>query len=133
MPLVFDIGQTYTFNTLASSILGSVVKNAKLVCVVDYDNVIKYHNFIDTTYANILSLLPEGTPVDAKSSLYYIFKSESGETLVISQYWVDEDSVEVVEFISFKVTVTNATLGDMQTVRDLLVASNLLNFNIEQL
>lgn len=133
MSLVFDIGKTYTFNTLAPSLLGTIVKNAKLMSVVDYDNVVKYYNFIDTTYANILSALPNGTPIDPKSSLYYIFKSESGETVVISQYWVDEESIQVVEFISFKVTVTDATLGDMQTVRDVLIAANILNFSVERL
>lgn len=133
MALVFDLKKIYTFNTLAPSKLGATIKNAKLISIVDYDSVIKYNNFIDNTYANILSVLPEGTPTDPKSSIYYIFRTESGIDLCISQYWVDEQSIQVVEFISFKVTVTDAAIEDMQTVRNLLISAGITNFNIEQL
>lgn len=128
-----DIGKKYTFSTLAPAILGATIKNAELVSIVNFDNVIKYNNFISNTYANILPVLSEGTPTDPKSSVYYIFKTESGADLAISQYWVDEESIQVVESINFKVTVTDASIEDMTTVRNLLLSAEITSFNIEQL
>lgn len=133
MSLLFDLNKTYTFNTLAPSILGASVKNAKLISIVDYDSVIKHNNFVDNTYANILSVLPIGTPTDPKASIYYVFKTEANTELALSQYWVDIESIQVVDFINFKVTITDASMGDMQTVRNLLLSAEISNFSIEQL
>ncbi len=133
MPLPFDIGKRYTFNTLAPAMLGTVIENAKLVSIMDYENIVKQENFIKNTYANILPLLANGTPTDPRSSIYYIFETLSGDRKVLSQYWVDEGTIEEIQLINFKVTVTDSSLGKMTTVRNLLNSAGITNFNIEQI
>ena len=57
----FEIGKTFTFNTRAPSVLGSIIKNAKLTSILDYDDAIKLDN-IDLKFRTIYPLLPANTP-----------------------------------------------------------------------
>lgn len=133
MPIPFDIGKTYTFNTLAPSILGATIENAKLVSIVDYDNVVKYENFIIAKYNNILSQLPNGTPTKPSLSIYYIFEKPSGDREVFSQYWVDEGTIVELQLVNLNVTITDVSIDKIALIRDLLLSAEISTFSIEQI
>ena len=127
----FEIGKTFTFNTRAPSVLGSIIKNAKLTSILDYDDAIKLDN-IDLKFRTIYPLLPANTPDSPQTCLYYKFKSESGEVIVLANVWIDFASLEVIEHINFQVNFTEASLEDIQRVRGALSALGYTNYAIRQ-
>jgi hypothetical protein len=127
-----DIGKIYTFNTTAPSMLGTTVKNAKLIAIMDYQTAVQYDN-IDLKYRSIYPLLPNGTPDRPDSSIYYRFLSESGEKIILADVWIQSDTLETVSHVSFQVTFTDTTYSDITKVKDALNALGYLNFQIKQL
>ena len=132
MALPMNIGSIYTFDTLAPSILGVMIKNAKLISIMDYDSAIK-EDEIGIKYRNILPLLPTGTPISPETSLYYKFKSEIGEHIILSERWIDPTSIIEVTAIRLKVTVENAKPDDIDRIRRILSSAGYTAFNIEQI
>lgn len=130
--LNFELGKSYTFNTKAPGILGTSIKNAKLIGIVDYDTAITYDN-IDLKYRTIYPVLPAGTPDNPRSCIFYRFQSESGERIILADQWIDGGSLEVIDHVNFTVTVTEASIQDMTRVRDALLALGYTRFNIKQI
>lgn len=127
-----SINKSYTFNTRAPAILGARIQNAKLLGILDYTSA-RQHDNIDLKYRTIFPLLPQGTPDQPDSCVYYRFLSESNEKIIIADQWIEESSIEVVEHVNFQVTFTQASLQDIPRVRDALSALGFSNFNIRQL
>lgn len=125
------IGKTYSFNTVAPSILGAVIKNAKLLATMDHDTASTYEN-IALKYRTIYPLLPNGTPDNPDSSIYYRFLSESGEKIIVADVWIQELTIEVVNHINFQVTFTEASIQDISRVKDAINALGYTNFSIKQ-
>lgn len=128
----FQLGKTYRFNTKAPALLGAIINNAKLLSIVDYETAITYEN-IDLKFRAIYPILPNGTPDDPSTCIFYRFKSESGEKIILADQWIDETTVEVIEHINFKVTFTDCAIGDIARVRDAVNALGYTNFTIVQL
>lgn len=128
----FELGKVYTFNTKAPAILGAIVKNATLLSIMDHETAQMYEN-IDLKYRQIYPLLPEGTVDNSKSCVYYRFRSESGTNVIFADQWIDEGTIVTVDHISFKVTITQASLQDMTRIRNLLSAAGYRSFEIDQL
>jgi hypothetical protein len=132
MPNVaLEVGKVYTFNTKAPSVLGVSVTNAKLTSIIDYESAVKFDN-IDLKFRSIYPLLPNGTPDTPESCLYYKFKTESGETIILANVWIDLTSVAVIQHINFQVTFSNASLEDITRVRAALSALGYTNYVIKQ-
>lgn len=127
-----EIGKVYTFNTKAPAILGATIVNAKLTSIIDYETAKAFDN-IDLKFRTIYPLLPINTVDDPTLSIYYKFKSESGETIILADHWIDFTTVVIVENISFKITITNASIADITKVRNALNALNIQHYEITQL
>lgn len=132
MSFAYNIGYTYTFNTKAPGILQATVKNAKLMAILDYETAKMYDN-IDLKFRQIYPVLPAGTPDTPESCIYYRFLSESGEKIILADQWIDETTIDTVNFINFQVTVTNAALSDISRVRDAMTALGYTNYEIKQI
>ena len=128
----FLMHKTYTFNTLAPAILGASIKNAKLIGILDYDTALSYDN-VNLKYRQIFPILPTGTPNQPEKCLYYRFLSESKEKIILADQWIDENSIEVIDHVSFQVNFVDASVEDLSRVRDLLNASGYVNFTMKQL
>lgn len=126
------IGTTYTFNTLAPSILGAIIQQAKLVSILDYETA-KHYDTIDLKYRSIYPLLPAGTPDQPDSTIYYRFISQSGEVIIIAEQWIDESSIETIEFVNIQVLFQQASLSDVQRIRNALNALGYSNYTIKTL
>lgn len=127
----FELGKVYTFNTKAPSLLGAIIKNATLLSIIDHETAQMYEN-IDLKYRQVYPLLPEGTVDDPKACVYYRFRSESGTVVILSEQWIDENTIETISHITFRVTMTQASLQDMSRVRNLLSAAGYRSFEITQ-
>lgn len=128
---MFNIGKTYTFNTNAPALLGGSLENAKLLGIMDY-NMARQHDNIDLKYRSIFPSLPPGTADKSKSTIYYLFQSESGEKVVFAHEWIDHESVVVVEHITIQVLITDASIEDMGRIRNMLNAYGYSKYNITQ-
>lgn len=126
------IGTTYTFNTLAPSILGAVIQQAKLVSILDYGTA-KQYDTIDLKYRSVYPLLPVGTPNQPDSTIYYRFVSQSGEYIILAEQWIDESSIETIEFVNIQVLFQQASLSDVQRIRNALNALGYSNYTIKTL
>lgn len=127
-----SIGKTYRFNTKAPALLGAIINNAKLLAMLDYDTAKSYEN-IDLKYRKIYPLLPNGTPDNPESCIYYNFRSESGEKIIVADQWIEFSTLEIIEHINFQVTFTDAAIVDISRVRDALNALGYTNYVIKQL
>ena len=130
-PVILELGKSYTFNTLAPAILGTQIKNAKLLSIMDYSTAVAYDN-IDLKFRQIYPNLPNGTPDDVSAAFYYRFLSESGERIILADQWIDMTTVESITHINIKVNFTQASLADISRIRDALNALGYRNFVISQ-
>lgn len=131
MALLFEIHKTYTFNTLAPSVLGVTIKNAKLLSILDYDTALQYEN-VELKYRQVFPLLPNGTVDDAKSTVYYLFLAENGEKVIIAESWVDELNITLIEHINLLVSLPNVSLNDITSIRDVLNSMGYTGYEITQ-
>lgn len=126
------LSKVFTFNTLAPAILGTEIKNAKLMGIMDYTMAVTYDT-IDLKYRQIYPNLPLGTPDDATLCTYYRFLSESGEKIVLADQWIDMTTLQLIEHVNLQVTFSNASLSDIPKIRDSLNALGFMNFVIKQI
>lgn len=119
----------YSFNTKSPVFLGASIERAKLKSIVDADTARRFAP-IDQLHAQIYPTLPTGTPNDVNASTYYIFEGMNKSTIVFSEDWIVESSIEVIEHIEIVVTVPRASLSDIQKVRTALSAANIKDFAI---
>ena len=124
-----NIGKVYSFNTKSPVFLGASIERAKLKSIVDADTARRFAP-IDQLHAQIYPTLPTGTPNDVNASTYYIFEGMNKSTIVFSENWIVESSIEVIEHIEIVVTVPRASLSDIQKVRTALSAANIKDFAI---
>jgi hypothetical protein len=128
----FELNKIYSFSTTAPALLGTIVKNAKLNGIMDYETARKYDE-IDVKYRNVYPLLPVGTPDQVRTSIFYKFKAENGSTIVLADQWINMTSVELIESINIRVTVTDISVVDISRIRDALLALGYQNIHIEQI
>jgi hypothetical protein len=129
---MFLINKTYNFNTKAPAILGSSIKNAKLLATMDYHTAITYDT-VDAKFRSVYPALPPGTPDQPEACIYYRFLTESGEKIIIADQWVDESSIETVTHISLQVTFSRLSTPDIARIRDAINALGYTEYNIRQI
>lgn len=125
------LGNSYTFDTAAPAILGTQIKNAKLLSILDYETARTFDN-IDIKFRTIFPLLPAGTPDAIELTTYFLFKTESGEKIVIADIWINKSTITEIGFIQFQVMFTKASLADIDKVRANLIALGYTDFTIKQ-
>lgn len=131
--ITFDhINKRISFNTKAPSILGSSIKNAKLLSILHYSTALKYRD-IAQAHANIFPYLPQGTPNDFRSYNYIQLELLSGEVVVLGLPWIDLNSVVVNEEITFVVTIPNKSSSDLTRIRNALISNGIDDFKVELL
>lgn len=123
------IGKVFNFNTTAPAILGTEIKGAKLIAIVNYGTAIKYENIL-TKYRTIYPLLPSGTPNKPENCIYYIFISSLGDTIVFADQWIDLNTVEVIEHINVNIVMNNLSLTDIPRIRNALNALGFTDYAI---
>jgi hypothetical protein len=116
----FNINKSYSFKTLAPSVLGASFKNFKCLGIFDYNTAAQYIN-PNERHAQIYPLLPAGTSNDPTTYTYLLFQSPSGVKTVLALEWIDSASVSLLTYSSLAITVPNAGSADVKKIRDMLV------------
>ena len=129
MSLPFELQKTYNFNTLAPAILGSNYKNALVLAIVSYDLAKQFFS-PETESVNVYPALPLGVVADPKKYTYIVFRTESGVTRVLALEWINISSITVVTSQILTVTISNASVGDAERVRQALLLLQLTAITI---
>lgn len=130
MAVEFEIGNVYSFNTLAPAVLGVRIVRAKLNGIVDYRQACTIIN-VDVVQRQVYPLLPPGTPNNTQKYIYYVFTTESGARLCLAKNWIHLSSIELVEDATISVTIPNATLDDVERLRAALGVMGYRGFTID--
>lgn len=125
----FENGTTYTFSTLAPTVLGAQFKNATVSGIVGYE-VAKTFNNIDVIHRAVYPLLPSGTVDDATKFTYLILKTESGGITAIAVEWIDESTIVSTKAVTITAVIKNASLSDVTAIRDSLKLMGFSNLTI---
>lgn len=125
--MTFSVQSTYTFDTLAPAILGGRFTRAVMLGELSYELAMGRENVL-MQYRQIYPSLPVGTPDTPKLARYYVFRTESGEMVVLCDQWIDLTSVVLVEGVNFSFHFVQGLPADVYAIRDLLTAAGYNNF-----
>jgi hypothetical protein len=112
--LPLNVGNSYTFNTIAPAILQGTYINAKLIAKGDYTVATSYAN-VNTLHNAIYPILINGAtnlsiyPNDPQAYEYYVFKLPSNIYVVLQSSWIVAASIQLVESLSLNITVNQLT------------------------
>lgn len=124
-----EVGKTYTFSTRAPALLGQTIERVRLTSIMDFQTANLKEN-ISRKFRNIYPTLPEGTPDDPEAALYYGFRTEFGQDIIVANFWIDEESLVEISLVKAVVTFPSVSLSDITTLRNILNASGMGTFNI---
>lgn len=125
----FKIGVRYNLQFNGSPILGTGLKNAKMVGVVDY-RVASNESNVTTTHVNMMPYLPTNISRDATSLSYLLFEMESGARAAFAYPWIVESSIEVAQNKTLTLTIPGAGADDAQNVKDVLSLAGYKNVSL---
>lgn len=114
-------GVVCNFSTYAPAVLGNTYNNMTVLGLVSYD-IASTMSAINTTQANITSLLPATTSKDVTTYTYAILKDSAGVRSILALEWINPTSY--VEVVASKITVVvNGTIAtDTQIIKDALLS-----------
>lgn len=113
------VGFHYNFSVHANSTLGTSYKNVRLVSILDYQTALRFSN-IPLQHRHIFPYLPVGTPSDATKYTYYLFRTVSGQEVVLADIWLIDTTIVQTEGVDQTVVLRNVTSGQVAIVRDQL-------------
>jgi hypothetical protein len=125
----FKIGSIYTFNTLAPTVLESVMRNVRILSIMSYDLANSYIN-VDIMQKSIYPLLPSGTPSNPRDYVYILFETEAKIKTVLAIDWIDINSIQEVTTVTINIRVDRAAIEDIPKIRDTLKLMGFTNLNI---
>ena len=126
----FEIGKTYSFDTLAPSVLSLRIINAKVVSVMDADTAARSGHDIMSWHERVRSHLPAGYNKDPNTHVYVKFRTYSGEETIFSTSWINMSTLMLTEAKRIIATVDDVSLTDMEVIRKLLIANGYTNINV---
>ena len=108
--LPLNVGNSYTFSTIAPAILQGTYINAKLIAKGDYTVASSYANVYTLHNAIYPILINQATgtsiyPNNRQAYEYYVFKLPSNIYIVLQSSWIVSASIQLVESLSLTITV----------------------------
>jgi len=122
--MIFDLFNTYNFNTVSSAILKPAYKNVKVVGFGGLRQAIKYSGVFNDVVTlrsqieteNGINLIP------AKDAKYIFFEDTYGNEFVLAEDWVILDTVISIDSIELPLVVRNITSEDVAIIVNTLKA-----------
>ena len=128
-----EIGIVYSFNSKSPLHLGQKFTGLKLISITTAELAEKFAP-VTELYRKIYPTLPNGTPVSPKDGVWYIFETtlnaSDKQKIVLSHYFIDHDSIEVVSLVSAKVIFPSVSSSDLVKVRNAITAAGFSDFEI---
>lgn len=122
-------GLRYTFNTVAPSILGRNYTNVLLEGSISHRLANKMYN-IDYTQASLLPYLNDTVSKKHTDYNYYIFRTETGNELVLAYEWLVEDSIKEINDTYLDIRIQGASTQDIQFIKNIIGLAGYSNISI---
>jgi len=126
---MLEINKTYTFDTIAPTILGSNLRNLKVIAITTSTEAVKYDD-IYTRNAQIRSIVTNNLP-DVNAMVFAVFTNPVGDKIVLSTDWIVTNSITEVTSTDIKLTVRGIRNIDVQTISNVLHELGFVNLDIE--
>lgn len=131
--MTFDelaIGNTYSFTMASPSFLGSRLERLTLTTITNTGIARKFAE-IDQLYNAIFPTL-QGSPVrNIETRRWYIFTAMNGTTHVLCDQWIVENTIELIETVTYTITIPNAALGKADVIKAALTGIGLVDAVIQ--
>lgn len=115
-----EINKTYRLSLHASSILGSGLRSAKLVSILDARTARRISSTnIDVLHKQIFPYLPPEAPNDINRYTFYLFEV-NGKEKVIADYWIIPSSIEEDIVADTTLTLKGVSVQDVQIISEQL-------------
>lgn len=123
VPLTLDlVGKTIQFETQAPAILGSIVKNVKVLGFLDPGSA-KGVIDIFAKHAEVYPYLPSGVAADSATSYSYLkVQQADGTFTVYGLPWIKQDTVNIITQTNIVATIKGKNAMDVDKVRVALLA-----------
>ena len=130
--MVFDLFNTYNFDTISKTILKPEYKDLKVVGFAGFRQAIKYSGVMNDVVTIREQLIIETgiNLVDPLSAKYIIFEDTYGNELVLAEDWINLDTVSLVDSISLNIKINNITSDDTTIILNTLRAMGYENIEI---
>lgn len=120
----FKIGSSYTFNIYPYSVLPSTFTNVTCTGIFSASTASKFLD-IQAMHARVYPLLPKGTPNSPTGYTYAQFELPSGTTQILGIPWINMDTLVENTNTEIVVTISNKTVSDIPTIRDILLSNGI--------
>jgi len=131
----FKRAHYYTFETKAPAFIGARHTEMKLVDILSFLSAIKRREDLATINQKIIDNIPGAINLNASDLEYLVFKSPSGEELILAKQWLDMDTiVDLTDLggghnVNYKLYLTN--LDDVEIINNVLKELGFVNFEID--
>ena len=126
-----EVSSVYSFTTHSPAWLGAKIERAKFICKCDV-NIARKLAPIDQLYAQVYPSLPHGSLFAPTTEVYYVFQQLNGDTVVFAGQWIIEASIEVINHVSYTITIPNGTEGMRHRIYMALRAVGITDFAITE-
>lgn len=126
MRYTVDINSTYTFRLYANAILGSGYSKAKVLAILDYSTAMQLQD-VQALHAQVLPLLPSGTPSDPSKLIYLKIRTSSNAIVVLALDWISSQPV-LDDATEVTVTISNISTADLPRISAALKANGFNSF-----
>lgn len=125
---------TYNFETYVPQILTTSFKNVTVTSILDEEDARRGGMNTRELHAAIFPFLPAGScPNDPTAYDYYKLKTATGQTIVVAEPWINPNSVELVDAVTFLVKITGQTANDYNRIRNALFGAGIKSIDITTL
>lgn len=119
------VNAEYTLRPYASSVLGSVLTNARLISTCNLEMAERVQPGLAERHVAIYHQLPEGTLKDASKLSYLVFRNQNNSLIVLAYEWISPASITVSTANRGVVEFLIASSADVTRVSALLAASGI--------
>lgn len=121
-----DINSSYTIKLYASSILGAGYSKAKVLAILDYSSAMQLQD-VQAIHAQVLPVLPSGTPADPSKLLYVKIRTSSNAIVVLALNWISAQPV-LDGATEVTLTISNISTADIPRISAALHANGFNSF-----
>lgn len=126
-----SIQKTVSFNTHATSILGTNFNRVRVLGILDMESAMNYIN-VPILSVNIYPSLPAGTSKDYQNYQFLKIRFPSGDNGCLAIDWIDPSTFVVHEGVNIEFRVENANASDADRIREILAFNGFpaVNFSL---
>jgi hypothetical protein len=106
--------------TIAPVTLGQSYTNVKAIANVNFNVAIKFRDVVSVNYAVVQESSKQ--LLDPKQAIYTMFETQDGETVVLSNEWIDPNSVVAIDSVNLVININNITTDDISKINNILTA-----------